>query len=456
MVSASLLLLCAAAASAVPLKATVSTTSPSTPSPSPSGPVIDIDSKLASAVVTGGGAQVTTSGGTSGAASVTSTVRGPGSVSTLTAVGQGGISGSSATAGNSASLQKGRSKTVVEATTEGTQVKTGTQGKGITSGEAVANQKAGAEGGAQRVEAVKYVESDGKNLYKVEKVDRTAVKSASGHEASSRRFGTFNVLNLGSTAINNPGLIALPAQAPSSEPEPEPTPVYWNPKNPQPEPEPQPEPHPEPEPEPEPHPKPTKPVAPQPKKELSSESKAKQAGKTTGLGAVSSTGATQGAAQSQTSVETPNGSAKQAAVVNSGVGLTGVSSGTGLFNQKAHGKTAVTRTGEGIDVTSISSGLGETDGAAGSIQSVATNGGFTAVDTLNLKLPGLDLGSKAKASGTSSSGHKASSSGPGRFITSNEVGTEIKLTTPELDLETIHVPLPAPTTKPPKVKRGKW
>ena len=62
-------------------------------------------------MVTGGGAQVTTSGGTSGAASVTSTVRGPGSVSTLTAVGQGGISGSSATAGNSASLQKGRSKT---------------------------------------------------------------------------------------------------------------------------------------------------------------------------------------------------------------------------------------------------------------------------------------------------------------------------------------------------------
>ena len=83
--------------------------------PKPPGPVVEIDSKLHSAVLTGGGAQVTTSGSTSGAASITTTIKGPGVSSSITASGQGGISGQSATAGNSKSLQKGRSKTGTDA-----------------------------------------------------------------------------------------------------------------------------------------------------------------------------------------------------------------------------------------------------------------------------------------------------------------------------------------------------
>ena len=82
-----------------------------------------------------------------------------------------------------------------------------------------------------------------------------------------------------------------------------------------------------------------KPVIPSPKKKVSSESKAKQIGQTTGLGAVSATGGTQGTVQSQTKVETPEGASKEAAVVNSGVSLTGVSSGDGTYKQKAQGKT---------------------------------------------------------------------------------------------------------------------
>ena len=113
--------------------------------------------------------------------------------------------------------------------------------------------------------------------------------------------------------------------------------------------------------------------------------------------------------------------------------------------------TEVTSTDQGVDVTSTSGGQGETDGAAGTIQAVGTNGGFTAVDTLNLKLPSLEFGGKRKASGTSTSGHKASSSGPGRFITKNEIGTQIKLK--DLDLDTIALPVPHPTTKPPKFGR---
>ena len=97
--------------SAVPLPNPASTSTVIGKKPSSDGPAIDITSKLSSAVVTGGGAQVTTSGSTSGAAAVTTKIEGPGVSSTITAVGQGGISGTSATAGDSASVQKGRSKT---------------------------------------------------------------------------------------------------------------------------------------------------------------------------------------------------------------------------------------------------------------------------------------------------------------------------------------------------------
>ena len=99
---------------------------------------------------------------------------------------------------------------MVEATSEGTEVITGTEGKGITQGLAAAEQKAGAEGGAKRVTVTKFIESDGKGLFEVEKVDQSTVRSASGHQASSKRFGTFKVLNLGATAVNTAGLVALP------------------------------------------------------------------------------------------------------------------------------------------------------------------------------------------------------------------------------------------------------
>ena len=124
---------------------------------------------------------------------------------------------------------------------------------------------------------------------------------------------------------------------------------------------------------------------------------------------------------------------------------------------------AVTKTVDGVKVLTTSDGLGNTDGAAGVIQNVAANGGFNAFDSLKVNLPGLSIDGENKASGTSSTGHKASSAGLGEFTVQNKAGTEIKLKAPKLDLDAIPLPkLPPPvttakpTTQRPKYKKGKW
>ena len=122
------------------------------------------------------------------------------------------------------------------------------------------------------------------------------------------------------------------------------------------------------------------------------------------------------------------------------------------------------RTDTGAAVVSSSDGAGITDGAAGSIQTVATGGGFQALRSLELELPGLSIDTKEKASGTSQAGHKASSAGPGKFVASNKFGTEINLKTPELNLDTFelnlpntpHKPKPTTTKKPKYSKEDKW
>nr|UEK51771.1 CP19k-like protein 4 [Tetraclita japonica formosana] len=449
MLSAHLLLVCVAVATAVPLPYkhyTTTTAAPatSTAAPARSSRLIDVDSKLTSNVITGGGAVVQTSGSTSGAGSVTRVVSGPGLVFRTTAVGSGGVSGQSASSGDGLAAQLSRARTVVVDTEDGTKVQTGTEGKGTTLGTAAAAQKTGANGGVNTLKAIKFVETDGKNLFQVEQVQRAAAKSASGHEASSEGLGSFNVLNLGSTEIKHSDFPSLP---PPAGPAPTKKPKHWKPTA-----------------------APTTtteaPTTASPKFGISTNSKLKQAGKTTGSGAISSTGATQGSASSKSGLKTRAGGAKQSAVANSGVTGAGVSSGDGAYKQGAEGKTVVAATKEGVKVTTGSTGFGFTDGTAGTLQNVAANGGFTGLSTLNIKLPTgkhlVNIQGIQKAAGTSSTGHKASSTGPGKFATTNIAGTDIQLKTPDISLVAPLIPTPAPTTTAapstaaPKLKFHKW
>nr|UEK51766.1 CP19k-like protein 1 [Megabalanus ajax] len=449
MSSARLLLLCAAAASAVPLPSGFRPPTPTTPAPplpsSSSESLIGIGSKLSSSIVTGGGAVVNTRGSTSGSATLHTSYKGPGESSETTTVGKTGLSETSAAASGGVSIQKNRAKTVVDSTEEGIEVKTGTEGKGITDGKAAGTQKAGAEGGAKTVDTTKFVYTDGENSFQVQHVERTAAESTSGHEASIEGFGTFGVLNFGTTITKKmrvPKVPKSPAPAPTSAPALSPEPDYWHD-------------------EPKPVTTTAAPTTVSPQ-ELSSKSKMKQAGKTSGTGAVTASGATQGSTTSETDVKTPTGNAKQAAVANSGVSGTGVSSGESGFMHVAVGGTVVFKTKDGAKVVTTSDGFGNTKGASGTIQTVAVNGGLSVLDNIDLDLPGFNIRSKKKVSGSSSTGHEASSAGDGEFVAKNLAGTEIKLLSPELSLDEISMPTLPPTTttvkppKEPKFKLGKW
>nr|UEK51778.1 CP19k-like protein 5 [Chthamalus malayensis] len=161
-------------------------------------------------------------------------------------------------------------------------------------------------------------------------------------------------------------------------------------------------------------------------------SKLTQVGHTSGGAVVSSTGSTQGSSRFTRIVAGPGGTVQQAGAGSAGVSGTSVSSGHGVFVQRGQAKTTIKAGPDGIDVKTGTQGEGFTDGTAGNIQKAGAGGGATQKQTVVTVVPKghqlVAVVASEESKATSSSGHEASSTGPGSFKTINLAGTGIALT----------------------------
>nr|UEK51774.1 CP19k-like protein 2 [Chthamalus malayensis] len=160
-------------------------------------------------------------------------------------------------------------------------------------------------------------------------------------------------------------------------------------------------------------------------------SKLHQSGSTSGGGAVSAHGKTQGSARFRCRVQGPGFLVDSAGVGSAGVSGTGVSSGLGAFDQDAAALTEIISKPGGSKVLTLTEGKGSSGGTAGVLQKAGASGGVSKKKIGILQknfLKGLVTAvKKVKAQGTSSSGHTGSSTGFGDFKFKGGSVTDIKL-----------------------------
>ncbi|XP_037082465.1 uncharacterized transmembrane protein DDB_G0289901-like [Pollicipes pollicipes] len=175
-------------------------------------------------------------------------------------------------------------------------------------------------------------------------------------------------------------------------------------------------------------------LGPTPNCNISSESSLGQSGRTAGNAAVSGTTSTSGSASGLCGFQSPIAKLKDNGAVNSGVTGTVVSAGFGSAGQQANSKGAVGTTPGGTTVTTTSGGSGGSNGGGGVSQGGGANAGATKKKVVVVVLADgqkvVKLEDQAEGSGTSSSGHKASSTHNGVFNIQQGGETKIKLPPP--------------------------
>nr|UEK51773.1 CP19k-like protein 1 [Chthamalus malayensis] len=168
-------------------------------------------------------------------------------------------------------------------------------------------------------------------------------------------------------------------------------------------------------------------------------SKLSQSGHTTGGATVSTQGSTKGSFRIKATIKGPGKTVDQNSAANAGVSGSSVSAKEGVFAQRSGAKTEITNKKGRLSAETTSQGTGITGGGAGTMQNTGANGGANQRTTVTRSLPAgkkvLRVKAAEKASVSSSSGHKSSTTGSGSFKVINKGGTDIKLELPELDIE---------------------
>nr|UEK51777.1 CP19k-like protein 4 isoform 2 [Chthamalus malayensis] len=159
-------------------------------------------------------------------------------------------------------------------------------------------------------------------------------------------------------------------------------------------------------------------------------SKLGQKGHTSGGGAVSASTSTQGSGSINCVFKGPNLKVDTGAAANSGVAGTGVSAGEGAFGQNVRAGSGVKSVPGITKVTTGTAAGGATGGGAAVTNKAGANAGAKTSVEFGRRLKKIKILEKQERSGTSSSGHEASSTGDGTFSVDQKGKTVIKLKGP--------------------------
>nr|UEK51794.1 CP19k-like protein 2 [Amphibalanus amphitrite] len=181
--------------------------SPTLGAPVPPPCDLKIKSKVGQAAVTKGGAAVSTTGSSGGTGTVHCVVVAPNQIVKKAAVGNTGVTGAGATAGDGILKNLVKGVTEVKTTKDGTKVKTKTAGKAGTGGTATIFQVADANGGVtEKSIKVDHLLTDDFEVIKIKEKKQGTATSSSGHKGSGVGDSLLKVVNEAETELKLKGL----------------------------------------------------------------------------------------------------------------------------------------------------------------------------------------------------------------------------------------------------------